>query len=216
MNGDSKFFIGVAIAAVLVIGGIVFFSAKSKTVNPTPVTNANIDSARGHIRGDANAPITVVEFGDLECPACGAAEPFVRQMLAKHSDVKLSFINFPLPIHPNAVPAARAAEAADKQGKYYQMHDMLYDKQNDWVGLGDPSHAFQTYAGQIGLNVTQFVKDYNSDPVKAKIQSDLDYANSLGTNQTPTFYVNGTQVLGVQTLANWDSLIATAESALKK
>ncbi len=214
MSGDSKFFIGIAIAAVLVIGGVFLFSSKSKTPN-SGGDQPNINVTVGHKEGAGdNAPVKIIEFGDFQCPYCAQAEPALRQALKDNSaTVQFIFRNFPLSQHANALPAAYAAEAASNQGKYFEMHNLLYDRQAAWENAGDPAGIFLGYARELGLDSSKFKTDYNGDAAKAAIKTDYDYGLSLGVNSTPTFYVNGKRVTGLQTVSQWQSFINDAKKA---
>jgi len=137
----------------------------------------------------------LVEYGDYECPICEAYYQPVKQAVAKYSgDIHFQFRNLPLTsIHPNAFAAARAAEAAGLQDKFWQMHDKLYENQNDWVSSSSPLDIFTTYATAIGLNVSQFKTDYASSKVNDAINADLAAFAKTGQEQaTPTFYMDGT------------------------
>lgn len=212
MKSDSQFFIGVLVAAVLVIGSIIIFTSH-KTAKPTasgdmPDINTTVGQKEG--AGDS-ARVKIVEFGDYECPFCGKAEPDLRQAVQKNSDkVELIFRDFPLPQHQNALPAAYAAYAAGAQGKYWPMHELLYDRQSSWVNASDPESVFLGYARELGLDSNKFKADYGSAAAKKAIQADADYGTKIGVNETPTFYVNGKKVTGVQTLEQWQQLIDEA------
>ena len=147
--------------------------------------------------GSATAKVQMVEFGDYQCPACGAAYPMVKQITdeyASNPNFDFVFRNFPLPQHPNAPEAAEAAEAAGAQGQYWQMHDMLYAGQADWVDLADPTAIFVGYATKLGLNVTTFKTALATNQYASAIAADQSDGNQLGVDATPTLYVNGTQL----------------------
>ena len=131
MSGDSKFFVGVIIAAVLVVAGIVIFSGKS---TPSSVSADQLDYSVGQKLGPDSAPVKIVEFGDFECPACAAARPDLETAVKNNANnVQLIFRHFPLPQHKNAIPGAMAAEAAGAQSKFWDMFDLLYANQAEWV-----------------------------------------------------------------------------------
>ena len=207
MNSDSKFFLYVVVAAILVIGGIIWYSAR-----PTAVVKINnVDISDAQKIGPDNAKVKIIEFGDLECPACAEAASGVRAAQASNSDVQLLFKNFPLEtIHPNAVIAAQAGVAAGKQGKFWQFYDLMYANQSQWVDLSDPSAQLAAYATQLGMDATQFTIDMNAPATHTSVQNDYNYALKLGFDQTPTFLVNGVKYVGAQTTAQWNQIIATA------
>lgn len=205
MSSDSKFFTIVAVAAVAVIAGVIWWSSTHKEI-------AVVDASVGQKRGPDSAPVKIIEFADFQCPACQASEADIRKMLAAHpEDVQFIFRHFPLSIHPNAVPAAQASEAAANQGKFWEMHGLIYDNQNVWSSQTNPESTFVSYAKQLGLDEKKFRDDYDSDAVKNIIKRDQDYGDSLAVNQTPTFYVNGQKLTGAQTFDQWQSLIEDAK-----
>jgi protein-disulfide isomerase len=144
------------------------------------------------VRGDRQAKIILVEYGDFECPACIEFEPSVVSVLTTYGD-KIAFIyrHFPLSQHKNAMPAARAAEAAGLQGKFWEMHDVLNKNHTDWEKESNPKDKFTQYAKELNLDEQKFTSDFDSDQVKNKIQADLLGGQRLGINQTPTFFLNG-------------------------
>ena len=149
-----------------------------------------------HVQGPANAPVQLEEFGDFECPPCGIFHPILKQMQAEFGDkLGVTFREFPLvPTHQHALAAASAAEAAGIQGKFWEMHDMLYDHQNDWKKEFDVRPVFEGYAKQIGLDVERYKRDVNGDFVAQRIFADGKRGHSLGVKGTPTVFMNGREV----------------------
>jgi Na+/H+ antiporter NhaA len=146
-----------------------------------------VDSERDHVRGPAEAPVTVVEYGDFECPFCGQAEPVVRELLADFADVRYVWRHLPLSdVHPNAELAAEASEAASAQGAFWEMHDLLLDHQGDLR-----PRDLVAYAEQLGLDVERFREDLRRGAGAEKIEGDVDSADRSGVTGTPTFFVNG-------------------------
>ena len=146
-----------------------------------------VDPERDHVRGPAEAPVTVVEYGDFECPYCGQAEPVVRELLSDFGDVGYVWRHLPLSdVHPRAQQAAEAAEAAAAQGAFWEMHDLLLQHQ-DALGLPD----LRAYAQQLGLDVERFEDDLRRHAGAARIAEDVDSADLSGVTGTPTFFVNG-------------------------
>lgn len=167
--------------------------------NTRPKISADVAKlSEGNFQGPANAKVTVTEFGDYECPACKRDFPVLKNnILPKYSGkIKFVFLNYPLPIHKNAEPAAQAAEAAALQGKFWEMHDLLYDKQDDWVKLANPQSKFESYAKDLGLNVDQFKQDYKSQKVKDVVNNQAALGDAFNIPGTPTYFVNGVQVSG--------------------
>ncbi len=147
---------------------------------------APVDPRRDHLRGPADAPVTVVEYGDFECPFCGKAEPVVRELLADFVDVRYVWRHLPLSdVHPNAELAAEASEAAAAQGAFWEMHDVLLDHQGDLL----PRHL-QAYAQQLELDPDRFREDLRRHAHAARIEEDVDSADISGVTGTPTFFVN--------------------------
>ncbi len=166
-------------------------------------------SARDHAEGPADAPLTLVEYGDYQCPYCGAAYPVVKR-LQKTLGKKLRFVfrNFPLTqVHPYALIAAKAAEAAALQGKFWEMHELLFEEQR----LLKPD-IVPSWAKRIGLNLEQFENDIEQGVVEKRIGEDRQSGIRSGVNGTPTFFVNGTRYDGP---ADYNSLLAALQSALK-
>lgn len=144
-------------------------------------------------RGDTGAPVTLIEYADFECPACAEYAPIVKQLLSDFpGKLRQVYRFFPLiNIHPNAIPAAKAAEAAGKQGKFWEMGDMLFAKQQDWADSNDAGKIFEGYAKDLGLDVNKFKQDVNDSGTQQRINTDLDEATKLNLSGTPTFFING-------------------------
>ena len=165
-----------------------------------------VDPARDHIRGALDAPVTVVEYGDFECPYCGQAEPVVRDLLAGSGDVRYVWRHLPLPdVHPHAELAARAAEAAGVQDGYWPMHDLLLTHQ----GALRPADLLG-YAEGIGLDTERFHRDLRADTGAHRVAEDLESADLSGVSGTPTFFVNGRRHHGAYDLATLSAAVRTA------
>lgn len=192
MKKSSWKVLGYIVGAFALFGLFLYWGdLQHRPSQPSPVSNEI--SALDRITGPENARITLIEYSDFQCPACASYEPVVKQVLEKYpNDVRLVYRNFPLnQIHPNAYEAALAAEAAGKQGKFWEMHDLLFANQNAWVRLGSPLDTFRTYAAQLELNVEQFETDYRSADVRDKVAADQASGYAAGIDSTPTFYLNG-------------------------
>lgn len=206
----------VVIVVVVVIAALVSNGSASNSnfiaTTVPPITSAD------HITGDANSPVSVIEYGDFECPACGEWEPLMEQLRQQYGNtVEFVFRNFPLyQIHPFAMIAAQAAEAAADQGQYWQMHDLLYKEQSQWTAnttltpADVVSQFFNGYAQQLGLNVAQFDVDINSSTTIARVQRDIDTGNAAQINHTPTFFVDLTQIPNPTGLAQFEQIINQA------
>jgi len=169
---------------------------------------APVDQRRDHIRGPKAAPVTLVEYGDFECPYCGLAEPAVRELLAGFGDVRYVWRHLPLTdVHPHAQLAAEAAEAAAAQGAFWEMHDMLLRHQDalrpaDLVG----------YAAALGLNVERFSRDLRKHAFVSRVAEDVDTADLGGVSGTPTFFVNGQRHHGAYDIGSLSQAVRTARA----
>ncbi|HEX8473392.1 MAG TPA: thioredoxin domain-containing protein [Pyrinomonadaceae bacterium] len=164
---------------------------------PMTVAGGAVGAQPPHTHGDANAPVTLEEFGDYQCPPCAAFHPELKKMEAQYGPrLRVVFRNLPLRIHQYAGDAARAAEAAGLQGKFWEMHDMLYEKQSEWEKGPDVRTLFANYARTLGLDVERFKKDLDSSTVTQRITADVQRADSLGAQGTPTIFVNGREMGG--------------------
>ena len=151
-----------------------------------------VDPEHDHLRGPVDAPVTVVEYGDFECPYCGRAEPIVRRLLSEFGDVSYVWRHLPLTdVHPNAQRAAEAAEAAAAQGAFWPMHDLLLERQ-DALRVPD----LLRYAAELGLDVERFERDLREHTGAPRIADDVDSADLSGVSGTPTFFVNGRRHYG--------------------
>lgn len=154
------------------------------------------------VKGGEDARVTLIEFGDFECPACGAFYPVGKQIEETFGDqIQMVYRHLPLTaIHPNAMPAAIASEAAGAQGAFWEMHDVLFERQAEWARQHDPRATFVQYAEALGLNVAVFEEDYDDEIGLEKIQNDIRNSRQLGVTGTPTFVLNG-QVIRTPTSA---------------
>jgi protein-disulfide isomerase len=198
------------IILVLVIWGLIVAMNKQPVTSgsggtPPPVTTTD------HVRGSATAPVTLIEYSDYQCPACEAYYPMVEQLWNESSSsLRMVYRNFPLPQHPNAVPAAVAAEAAANQGKFWEMYGLIFQNHLEWQDLSDPEPVFVGYAGRIGLSMDKFKADVANKTGMTKIQADQDGGNQIGIDATPTFFVNGTAIANPQSYEQFKALIDAA------
>lgn len=150
-----------------------------------------------HALGNTDAPVTLEEFGDFECPPCGILHPILKNVEGEFgpAKVRIIFREFPLvPTHVHALAAARAAEAAGLQGRFWEMHDMIYENQKAWHEAFDVRPIFEDYAKKIGLDVEQFRRDNTNEIVERRIFLDGKRAHALGVKGTPTVFLNGREV----------------------
>ena len=171
-------------------------------IEPTPETKvlpATVPSdAAGpaHYRGAATAPVTLLMYGDYQCPPCARYNVIVNDVLARYGGkVRLEYRHFPLlPVHPNATPAAVAAEAAGEQGQYWKMHDLLLESQERWARSAEPEKEFTAMAASIGLDQDRFRQAFGSAELRERVEKDAASGRALGVVATPTFFINGRRV----------------------
>ncbi len=188
----DKRFLGIlaGLAAIFIAIAVMASGSGGKSTSGGP-------QATNHVMGGGQKAVTLIEYGDYQCPVCEAYYLPVKQAVAQYlPDIHFQFRNLPLvSVHPNAFSAARAAEATGLQNKYWEMHDMLYEASNwrQWTTNNNPLSLFDAYAKQLGLNVEQFKKDYFASKVNDAINADLAAFKKTGKDQaTPTFFLNGT------------------------
>jgi Na+/H+ antiporter NhaA len=176
------------------------------TAEPLVDLYIDVDPERDHVRGPINAPVTVVEYGDFECPYCGQAEPVVRELLRDFGDVRYVWRHLPLnDVHPRAQLAAEAAEAAAGQGAFWEMHDLLLGNQGalrlpDLIG----------YAEQLGLDIERFTNALRAHAGAARVAEDVDSADLSGVSGTPTFFINGRRHYGAYDIATLSAAVRVA------
>lgn len=168
----------------------------SQSPTPVPARTGVAGAEPPHTLGPANAAVKIEEFGDFECPPCGMFHPILKQMRQEFGDqIQITFREFPLvPPHRHAVAAASAAEAAGMQGKFWEMHAMIFEHQAEWSKTFEVRSIFEGYARQIGLDMERYQRDVQSDRVEQRIFLDGRRGHSLGVNSTPTVFMNGREV----------------------
>jgi len=188
---------------VLLLGGLVVYSRITNpaldvsTVNENAILTASDQNGQigDHVEGNADSEVILIEYGDFQCPSCAAAHPPIQQVLVEYGD-RIAFVyrNFPLTtIHPNARAAAAAAESAGLQGKYWEMHNALFEAQSQWQALSgeERNNQFVFYAEGLGMNGEQFLNDLGSEKINSKISFDQALAKKVDASSTPTFFLNG-------------------------
>lgn len=200
MGNDTKVIIGIGVLAVAILAGIVVFGSSTiPTTTPAKqVEKAELVRPESHAVGPTDAKVTVVEFADFQCPACAATHPVMKQLMGEYADrVRFVHRNFPLSsIHPNAELAARAAESAGLQGKFWEMYDKLFETQAQWSTQVNPEGTFTGYAKDLGLDTAKFKDDLGSEKVTEIIALDKGDSQALGLTSTPTIYINDQQFAG--------------------
>jgi len=167
-----------------------------------------------HVKGNADASVTLTEYSDFQCPACGQFYPYVKDVLDKHGDsIRFEYKHFPLiTLHQFALPAARASEAAGQQGEFFAMHDMLFENQTTWSQAKSPDAYFIKYAEELGLDVSLFKKHLSSSVIEDSIKKSFSEAQALGLTGTPSFYLNGEKMV-YTTYEDFNAQIDAAVSA---
>lgn len=210
-TGRTPLPIFYAVFGLLVVVGIVVLATRYANRTPPAASNVPIDQAvrplsvptgqtpEGYwYKGQADASVTVIEFGDYQCPACAVV---FRQRAGEIDDdyvntgkIKYVFHDFPLPMHPNAIPTAEAARCAGDQGQYWTMHDVLYSRQNEWKDDRNISARLKSYAGELSLDTDAFGQCLDGDRYGRAIQEAITASQRQGINGTPTYLVDEKQV----------------------
>jgi protein-disulfide isomerase len=172
-------------------------------------------AAGTHVRGNPGAAVTIEEFGDFQCPPCSVMAGFLRKTEEEYgSRVRVIFHNFPLAVHAHAREAALAAEAAEKQGRFWEMHDLLYKEQPIWSKADDVPKLLTGYAGAIGLDLDRFKNDLQNPEAAARVDADQKLGASRGVTSTPTLFVNNVALPPAST--NAAGVKNAIETALKE
>ena len=175
-----------------------------------------LPAAAGYTLGDSNAPVKVIEFADFECPACGQfftlTEPDVRSRLVETGQVSYTFMDFPLPMHPNTWPASNAAACANEQGKFWEYHDLLFQFQDQWNGFATrrPKGKFKEFAGQVGLDVGKWESCFDALKYNLNIKAHEQEAVKRGAGQTPTFIIGSRRIPGSISFDKFKAYVDTA------
>jgi protein-disulfide isomerase len=218
----SRFYVVLAVVGALGVGAVGYGMTlgRSDRVASVPLDLEGLDDeslvamARGVTKGDPDASVTIVEFGDYQCPGCGQFardyEPGIELTLIETGRAKFIFQDYPLvAVHPHAFVAARAARCAEDQGKFWEYHDQLYREQVRWSPQPDPLALFEGYAEELGLDASEFRSCLNSDRHADLVTANLRLAETLGIPQTPTILINVAGG-GTREAAGWDAASITA------
>jgi protein-disulfide isomerase len=214
----------IIIGAVLLIAGLLAWmlvlsgrpsAEQTHTRSDSTPSTGSPGASPPHMRGDASAVVTIEEFGDFQCPPCGALHPELKKLEADFgSRLRVIFRERPLmQVHKHALLAARAAEAAGLQGRFWEMHDKLFESQKEWSALPDVRTVFAGYAGALGLDVDRFNRDIDGPAVETRIFLDGARAHALGVEGTPTVFLNNREV-PFDVLKEPDGLRAAINTAL--
>lgn len=177
----------IGLVTVLLFAGAFFFAGKAKEAN-----NEGIE-IKTQVKGNPDASVVLVEYSDFQCPSCANAHPLVTALTKQYEDdLRFEYKHFPIErIHPYALQAAMAAEAAGQQGAFFEFHDLLFENQTDWSTSATPNIFFQQYAEELGLDMDQFKRQANASVLRDKVRAELDEGRELGVTGTPTFFLNG-------------------------
>ncbi len=214
ITSDAKFIIGVLIATVLVIGGGAYMTSKKSS---SPTNKIVPEHLLQHlvredvpVIGSANAKVSVVEFADFQCPACGVLHQVLKEIKKQYADKSVRFVfrQFPLPQHENAIPAAKASLAALAQGKFWEYQDMLFEHQTNLK-----QEDLEAYAKQLEMNMDTFTATMATTSISDTIQRDRTDGDTLGVRSTPTIFINNIQYTGKYSL---EDISAVIDSELNK
>ncbi|MES2437005.1 MAG: DsbA family protein [Patescibacteria group bacterium] len=213
MKQETKVVLGMIGVCLVIFIGIIFLSDRGTSPQNSlsdtqPIVDQTVlvreDSKKIEVAG---SKITLVEFADFECESCGAAHPILKKIKEEYKE-KMTFVFRNFPLHGNSVLAAKAAEAAGEQGKFWEMHDKLFENQKQWGEKQTPqTELFRKYAQELGLNMTNFNTVIASTKYEDKIARDKNDGVKAGVTGTPTFYLNGKIIKGVPTYAQLKQLI---------
>lgn len=208
MSSTWAWALGILGTLALIVGIVAYDAQQQNRATSVPEEVAVVGDDEW-VLGPSDAKVTIIEYADFQCPACRYAAPAVKQVQAEFPDqVRLVYRHFPLKsIHDNAEPAARATEAAGKQGKFWEMAALLYEEQAAWQASTDIQADLLAYAAQLQLNTDQFTTDFASEAVAAQVDADVRSGQRAQIDATPTFIVNGKRVKNPGAPENWRALI---------
>lgn len=200
MKRYLPFIIIAVVAVVAITAGTLIYRAKQARTQAAADAAAEMAALAGsgkpgamppHIRGPAKAAVTIEEFADFQCPPCGILSEIMQDLKRDYADnLRIVFRHYPLTSHQHARLAALAAEAAGMQGKFWEMHDMLYKNRATWIPAPDVRPFIHEYARAIGLDPAQFERDLDSEKAKGRLAADRERADSLGVDRTPSVFIN--------------------------
>lgn len=232
-NNNLPFGIIAVVAIAAIIGTLLYLrsagpgtasntnanrtQANNAQKNTNMLANATPGAQPAWSRGPATAPVTIEEFADFECPSCANFEPTIRQIKTIYGDrVRVIFRHFPLTqIHQKAYDASRAAEAAGMQNKFWEMHDLLYDKQKDWTVSSDHRAQFAEYAKQLGLDVDKFKTDMLGMVTAQRVDADKKRGETARIMSTPSAFINGRPLDFATEMSNTEAMRRAVEAALQ-
>lgn len=214
-NRPKAFFWILGLIALIGVAalGYVVSRPKSSTVVQDVADTTNAGPAQGYLIGKVDAPVKILEFADFECPACGnwatVTEPDVRSRIINTGLANLTYFDFPLNVHRNTIPASNAAACADEQGKFWPMHDRLFQAQDEWNGEAteQPKPFFKRYAGEVGVDVAKWEACYDARKYQKRINANLADGLRRGVGSTPTFIIGTKMYPGMRPYDEMKSLV---------
>jgi len=208
-SNNLKSFIWIGLLVVIFVA-LMVWGVETSGINPP--FDINKIHPLDYVKGNASSTVLLVEYSDFQCPACRSYYFATKQLNVEFGD-KVAFVyrHFPLnSIHRNAEPAAMAAEAARKQGKFWEMHDLLFEKQAEWSNIADIETIFESYAKLLNLSVEQFRSDFRSSDTRNFVRAQGANAMKLKLQGTPTFFVNGKQIENPSSIETFRTIIKNA------
>lgn len=209
LKKQAKLWGGVALILVVLVLGIVYI-VDNDNQNSNENKSSIVVNEDDWVRGDINTAKTVlVEYADFQCPACASYHNLVKSLEEKYpEDLAVVFKHFPLSqIHKNALLSSQAAEAAGIQGKFWEMHDMLFENQTEWSDANNAKEIFIGYAKELGLNESQFIVDIDSREIKDKISSSYTAGVKMGVNSTPSFFLDGNKIPNPRNFTEFENVV---------
>ena len=216
-SSKTPFYAAIGVVALFGVGALAYVASRPKnaatTVDPAKIVPGE---PQGYLLGKPDAPVQVIEFADFECPACGQfatlAEPDIRKRLVDAGTISYRFYDYPLPMHRNTWAASNAAACADEQGKFWEMHDQLFNAQDQWNGQATsrPKGKFMEYAKALGLNVDQWEACFDARKYQARIKANEQMATKRGASQTPTFVIGDKMIGGAISFDRFKALVDSA------
>ena len=221
-SSKTAFYAAIAVVALFGVGALAYVASRPKNV-ATTVDAAKIvpGEPQGYLLGKPDAPVQVIEFADFECPACGQfatlSEPDIRKRLIDAGTISYRFYDYPLPMHKNTWAASNAAACADEQGKFWEMHDQLFNAQDQWNGQATsrPKGKFKEYVKALGLNVDQWEACFDARKYQARIKANELMATKRGAAQTPTFVIGDKMIGGAISFDRFKALVDSALALAK-
>lgn len=213
MKTETKVLGVILILTVVFLFGGIFLLSRSSNQDAKEDNVFQIDYSKGQKIGSNSAKVKLVEFSDFQCPACATVEPYLLKLRSYNpEDLQIIYRHFPLPQHQFAREAATLAEVAGEEGKFWEMHDKIFETQTEWSKLNDATAFFVSLAKELGLDENKVKQAMEEDAFKSTIENDLAEGQSLRVNSTPTFFLSGRKLI----LQKFDDLGILVEQELKK